>query len=247
MYLFQCDTLKIHNLKIVNVMEDETNQQKDFSKIEDYLMGRLSPDETLKFQERLKKTISCNFCGKMKSEAHILIAGTIGHICETCIIQSTEIVLEELDENWTNLQSDLSEVGRKIVNKLGILNEEELIEQAKRIINEGDKEEYLQKILTDQDKKDYLAKIITKQERELFELKSKAKKLIRNNFIKEVLELISNFTEKDNPTLNAEIILIQSKYKSIDKAYRNGVIDFDKTLQNHALIVHSLLKIIDEL
>ena len=38
----------------------------------------------------------CSFCGRDKSEALILIAGIQGHICEICIEQAHEIVLEEL-------------------------------------------------------------------------------------------------------------------------------------------------------
>ena len=38
----------------------------------------------------------CSFCGKDKSEALLLIAGTNGHICESCVEQANEIVLKEL-------------------------------------------------------------------------------------------------------------------------------------------------------
>ena len=38
----------------------------------------------------------CSFCGRDKSEALILIAGIQGHICEICIEQAHEIVIEEL-------------------------------------------------------------------------------------------------------------------------------------------------------
>ncbi len=38
----------------------------------------------------------CSFCGKDKSEALLLIAGTHGHICESCVEQANEIVLKEL-------------------------------------------------------------------------------------------------------------------------------------------------------
>jgi len=41
----------------------------------------------------------CSFCGRDKSEALILIAGIQGHICEICIDQAHEIVLEELKQN----------------------------------------------------------------------------------------------------------------------------------------------------
>ena len=43
----------------------------------------------------------CSFCGRDKSEALILIAGIQGHICEICIEQAHEIVLEELKHSDT--------------------------------------------------------------------------------------------------------------------------------------------------
>ncbi len=42
------------------------------------------------------KNPNCSFCGKDKSEALLLIAGTNGHICESCVEQANEIVLKEL-------------------------------------------------------------------------------------------------------------------------------------------------------
>jgi len=44
-------------------------------------------------------TPKCSFCGRDKSEALILIAGIQGHICEICIDQAHEIVLEELKQS----------------------------------------------------------------------------------------------------------------------------------------------------
>ena len=37
----------------------------------------------------------CSFCGRPKSDAGLLIAGLDAHICESCIEQAHEIVLEE--------------------------------------------------------------------------------------------------------------------------------------------------------
>lgn len=42
------------------------------------------------------KNPTCSFCGKDKSEALLLIAGTNGHICESCVEQANDIVLKEL-------------------------------------------------------------------------------------------------------------------------------------------------------
>ena len=38
----------------------------------------------------------CSFCGREKKETNILIAGLSGHICDRCIEQAHEIVLEEV-------------------------------------------------------------------------------------------------------------------------------------------------------
>ena len=39
----------------------------------------------------------CSFCGRGKEEVMILVAGIEGHICENCVEQAQEIILEELN------------------------------------------------------------------------------------------------------------------------------------------------------
>ncbi len=41
------------------------------------------------------ENISCSFCGKPKSETNLLIAGLNAHICDRCIEQAYNIILEE--------------------------------------------------------------------------------------------------------------------------------------------------------
>jgi ATP-dependent Clp protease ATP-binding subunit ClpX len=38
----------------------------------------------------------CSFCGRTKKEANILIAGLDGHICDHCIEQAHNIMVEEM-------------------------------------------------------------------------------------------------------------------------------------------------------
>lgn len=45
-----------------------------------------------------KESIKCSFCGRDKAETDVLIAGLDAHICDRCIEQAHEIVLEESDE-----------------------------------------------------------------------------------------------------------------------------------------------------
>jgi len=52
-----------------------------------------------------KTSPKCSFCGRDKSEALILIAGIQGHICEICIEQAHEIVIEELKHSDTKKTS----------------------------------------------------------------------------------------------------------------------------------------------
>lgn len=40
--------------------------------------------------------ISCNFCGKKKSEVALIVSGLNGHICNECIDQAHSIMLEEM-------------------------------------------------------------------------------------------------------------------------------------------------------
>lgn len=42
------------------------------------------------------KQQSCTFCGRLKNEVLILIAGNEGHICENCVDQAQQIIEEEL-------------------------------------------------------------------------------------------------------------------------------------------------------
>ncbi|PHI21539.1 ATP-dependent Clp protease ATP-binding subunit ClpX [Lewinellaceae bacterium SD302] len=45
---------------------------------------------------RGKKEYRCSFCGRDKSESLVLIAGLDAHICEVCVEQAQEIVVEEI-------------------------------------------------------------------------------------------------------------------------------------------------------
>lgn len=48
-----------------------------------------------------KENYRCSFCGKDKNEALILIAGIEGHICESCVEQAHDIVMEEVHHRKT--------------------------------------------------------------------------------------------------------------------------------------------------
>ena len=37
----------------------------------------------------------CSFCGREKSDTNLLIAGISGHICDSCVEQAHDIVLDE--------------------------------------------------------------------------------------------------------------------------------------------------------
>lgn len=52
-----------------------------------------------------KDNYRCSFCGKDKNEALILIAGIEGHICESCVEQAHDIVLEEVHHRKTTGES----------------------------------------------------------------------------------------------------------------------------------------------
>jgi len=52
-----------------------------------------------------KENINCSFCGRDKADTEVLIAGLDAHICDRCIEQAHDIVIEEVAE------------GRKIVPK----------------------------------------------------------------------------------------------------------------------------------
>jgi ATP-dependent Clp protease ATP-binding subunit ClpX len=55
-----------------------------------------------------KNNHKCSFCGRDKGEALILIAGIEGHICELCVEQANEIILEELKTKGEKESTDFS-------------------------------------------------------------------------------------------------------------------------------------------
>ncbi|HRW62454.1 MAG TPA: ClpX C4-type zinc finger protein, partial [Bacteroidales bacterium] len=57
----------------------------------------------------------CSFCGRDKKETNLLIAGLSGHICDRCVEQAHEIVMEEL-----------SKKGDFDVNKIELLKPNEI-------------------------------------------------------------------------------------------------------------------------
>ncbi|MEC8536687.1 MAG: ATP-dependent Clp protease ATP-binding subunit ClpX [Bacteroidota bacterium] len=54
-----------------------------------------------------KEALECSFCGKQKSDTHLLIAGLGAHICDFCIEQAHGIVLEESKYKNQDVNSDL--------------------------------------------------------------------------------------------------------------------------------------------
>ena len=54
-----------------------------------------------------KEALECSFCGKQKSDTHLLIAGLGAHICDLCIEQAHGIVLEESKYKNQDANSDL--------------------------------------------------------------------------------------------------------------------------------------------
>ena len=56
-----------------------------------------------------EKTVQCSFCGKSKSEVGMLIGGTTGHICDSCVEQAMKIVEDDSQHKLKDtIQSALS-------------------------------------------------------------------------------------------------------------------------------------------
>ena len=43
--------------------------------------------------------LSCSFCGKIKTQTEVLIAGLDAHICDQCVEQANTIILNESKNN----------------------------------------------------------------------------------------------------------------------------------------------------
>ena len=48
----------------------------------------------------------CAFCSKQKKDVHILITGNTGNICDKCVLQANNIVIEE---NRVNFQEKIKQ------------------------------------------------------------------------------------------------------------------------------------------
>ena len=72
-----------------------------------------------------KEELECSFCGRKKPETNLLIAGLDAHICDRCIEQAHQIVLEESSEfglkkaiellENSNLKDDFQENRKKLL------------------------------------------------------------------------------------------------------------------------------------
>ena len=52
----------------------------------------------------------CAFCSKQKTDVHILITGNTGNICDKCVLQANNIVIEENRVNHQEkIQHDITE------------------------------------------------------------------------------------------------------------------------------------------
>jgi ATP-dependent Clp protease ATP-binding subunit ClpX len=54
-----------------------------------------------------KENIQCSFCGRNKAETDVLIAGLDAHICDRCIEQAHEIVIEEFSDKKSSKSKSL--------------------------------------------------------------------------------------------------------------------------------------------
>lgn len=48
------------------------------------------------YKDMTKNTLHCSFCGHIRDEVKVLVAGQEGHICESCVEQAREIIEQEL-------------------------------------------------------------------------------------------------------------------------------------------------------
>lgn len=76
----------------------------------------------------------CSFCGRGKDEVMILVAGIEGHICENCVEQAQEIILEEMN-------SSTNEEGFNLPNSVKPLNIKEHLDQY--VIGQNDAKKFL--------------------------------------------------------------------------------------------------------
>ena len=45
-----------------------------------------------------KEDLSCSFCGRLKDQTDLLIAGLDAHICDRCINQASDILTEDISK-----------------------------------------------------------------------------------------------------------------------------------------------------
>lgn len=84
-----------------------------------------------------KEKLECSFCGRKKAETNLLIAGLDAHICDSCIEQAHNIVLEEVIENDNNNGKLSAELVIKIPKEIKEFLDQYVIgqEQTKKVMS----------------------------------------------------------------------------------------------------------------
>ena len=77
--------------------------------------------------------LSCSFCGRVKPQTQLLIAGLDAHICDRCIVQAHGIVLEEAE----NVSLPSFEIELKAPKIIKVFLDEYVVGQdfAKRVLS----------------------------------------------------------------------------------------------------------------
>lgn len=76
-----------------------------------------------------KEKLECSFCGRKKSETNLLIAGLDSHICDRCIEQAHNIVLEEVLSGETKTDGLSGELVVKIPKEIKAFLDDYLVGQ----------------------------------------------------------------------------------------------------------------------
>lgn len=218
-----------------------------------------------------KQTISCSFCGRDKKEALLLIAGLSAHICEVCVDEAHGIVGEELYDSGyvdTNkatidkLESKIEALNKELELSKGQKEHDSNVEEAKVFLREGlsiGKSDiaafvsHFEHILTKKEKgeiqlSEILNYIDTIKKRERKYLADMCIDKVSNAEIKEAIKLLLQYAqEQGDAELRKEIIQISSKWNSLAREIRKGVVKPDDANVEQNKISVALIDIIEGL
>jgi hypothetical protein len=177
-----------------------------------------------------------------------------GQICDACILKALEIYFAEMQNSNAQIENEDNFI--QTFNKLYphvsssfIKSKLNLSEYLLSHATESEKHEVLKALIPEEEKNTYLSRLITVEDKERFEVKSRVVSLIKSGHTDEAIEHLLSYisTSKKSSKIRDEIIVCQSKLKSVISSMNTGTISYEESLRIQAQITISILRLTEDL